>query len=195
MQETKNLFPIGLIICGVLWLVTVFSASQKATDGPVADADLIDYAQTVLTSLQSQSFEQGREYCGVIYRDSDRRLQHTDPIKGESSTCTFEYTDDWTDMPRASFHTHGKFDPNYDSEIPSLDDLDGDISDKVLGFVSTPGGRFWMIDWNTEMAEMICGEGCLPQDPNYRSCPGDPEGDIYSLAELRSRASGEFADC
>ena len=39
----------------------------------------------------------------------------------------------------ASFHTHACYDPDADSEVPSVEDLAGDIDESVNGYVATLG--------------------------------------------------------
>lgn len=186
---------IGLIVLAALWLFVVISASMRAKDGPVADQALIDFAKDVLGSLQSQSFQENREYCGVIYRDDSRELKHTEIFEGDRDGCSFDYPENWAHVPRASFHTHGKFDPATDSEVPSLLDMDGDINDRVLGFISTPGGRLWMVDWDTETATQVCGIGCLPKDPKFLACPGFAPKERYTLSELETRFDTDTFNC
>lgn len=186
---------IGLIVLAALWLLVVVSASQRAKDGPVANEALIDYAKNVLGSLQSQSFQNNREYCGVIYRDDNRALKHTVIFEGDSDGCSFDYPENWAYTARASFHTHGKFDAETDSEVPSLLDMDGDIEDQVLGFISTPGGRLWMVDWDTETATQLCGIGCLPKDPDFEPCRDFEPKHSYTLAELETRFGIEDFTC
>ncbi len=97
--------------------------------------------------------------------------------------------------PLASFHTHGSHSSDYDSEVPSLTDIQSDISSQTDGYVSTPGGRFWHIDWRKQRAQMVCGEGCLPQDPNYTPCPADALAQQYTLADLNRRARQPVRQC
>ena len=98
-------------------------------------------------------------------------------------------------LPRATFHTHGAHDPDYDSEVPSVIDLEGDIADELDGYVSTPGGRFWHNDWRTKQARLVCGKKCLPADPAYRDCDTlEPEA-VYSLQALKQREDRILPSC
>jgi hypothetical protein len=97
--------------------------------------------------------------------------------------------------PLASMHTHGAFDPSYDSEVPSLVDIEGDIASQLDGYVATPGGRLWRIDWREARAEQVCGKACLPQDRAYRPCADDPVSASYSLQQLRKRHRSVDEDC
>ncbi len=129
--------------------------------------DARDIAMEQLRSIQVRSIVERREYCGWIYV-IDGRLVPSQIVPGKYDRCK---------MPKpprgarivASFHTHGNHSPLYLSEIPSDLDVKGEISMGTYGFVSTPGGRVWVTDPFNERIVEVCGEGCLPQDPNYRS--------------------------
>jgi len=91
--------------------------------------------------------------------------------------------------PLASFHTHAAYDEDADSEVPSFEDLRADIAEGLVGFVSTPGGRFWISDPQRQRVTQLCGLRCLPQDRFFQ--PGD-WGNIagsYTLRQLRQRRS------
>ena len=87
----------------------------------------------------------------------------------------------------ATLHTHGTYNVNYDSEAPSVVDMEADIGEQIDGFIGTPGGRVWYIDWDTEMASQICGEQCIAQDPNYRKDRWGQLARSYTLGELQAR--------
>jgi len=154
------------------------------------DADLVSAAKTTLAGIQNNSFNANREYCGMIGRNSAGQIVITRPRKGRRDSC----------LPRpfrtndvevlASYHTHGSHDPGADAEVPSLDDLRADTDEGVIGFVATPGGRFWKTDPDTNSVSLICNVGCLPKDPDYD--PRD-EGRVrsrYTAAQLDARERG-----
>ncbi|WP_299303165.1 DUF4329 domain-containing protein [uncultured Litoreibacter sp.] len=154
------------------------------------DADLISAAKSTLASIQDNSFNADREYCGMIGRNSAGNIVITRPRKGRRDSCLprpFRTND--VDV-LASYHTHGSHDPGADAEVPSLDDLRADKEEGVIGFVATPGGRFWKTEPNTDSVRLICGVGCLPTDPDYD--PSD-EGRVrssYTAAQLDARERG-----
>ena len=98
-------------------------------------------------------------------------------------------------VPVASFHTHGRFSIRYDGEVPSVVDIQSDVASRTDGYVATPGGRFWHIDYKTAVATLICGEGCLTQDPRYRSCRDDQIAQTYTIAELEERFRNGPTQC
>ena len=36
---------------------------------------------------------------------------------------------------------------------------DTDVAEGVFGYVSTPGGRVWLVDWRDATARQVCGVG------------------------------------
>ena len=89
----------------------------------------------------------------------------------------------------ATYHTHAGFDDSYDSEVPSSDDVIGDMEDGMDGYISTPGGRFWFVDGQSGTVRQICGLACLPQDPSFESLIYGPIKQRYTLGELERRES------
>lgn len=143
----------------------------------------IAFAKATLDALQNKSFDKNREYCGYIGLDAEDAYVASRPKKGRKGSC----------RPKgaaigfrvlASYHTHGAFYEDYDSETPSSDDLLADIEEGVDGYVATPGGRVWFTNGTTEVAILLCGEDCITADPNY-----DPKDEPniepqYTLPEL-----------
>lgn len=151
------------------------------------DAAELAAARAVLLQLQPRSFAENREYCGYIGRLPDGRLTATEVTRGDVWSCLSRGDESRFVEIVASFHTHAAFDRAADSEVPSTDDVRGDMSEQVNGYVATPGGRLWYIDWRRGVATQVCGAGCMGQDPNY--IPGDsgPIAQRYTLQELQVR--------
>ncbi|WP_082152671.1 DUF4329 domain-containing protein [Candidatus Rhodobacter oscarellae] len=87
----------------------------------------------------------------------------------------------------ASFHTHGGFDEDADSEVPSVSDVLADMEEGLDGYLSTPGGRFWFIDGQTGVSRQLCGLGCLPQDPDFAPGLHGTISKRYTLGQLEAR--------
>lgn len=149
---------------------------------PAAQADA--FARTFLNSIQPISFAQRIEVCGYFYIDNSGQIAATPPIPGTLASCT---------QPApgpavfASYHTHGAYDDNYDNEVPSIADLQGDFSFGIDGYVSTPGGRVWRIEASERIALQVCGLGCVAVDPGF--IPRDEAGvrQTYTIEQLRRR--------
>lgn len=162
-------------------------APANAPSGPAVDAFARDY----LNTLQARSFAGQREYCGYFFIDRAGFLQATPPRAGSFAGC---------DMPAprrgegivASYHTHGSYDPRYDNEVPSTIDLVSDFEFGIDGYVSTPGGRVWLVDFQTRSTRQICGLRCVMPDPNFRPQNESAVRASYTLPDLQRRAAGGF---
>jgi hypothetical protein len=187
--------PLALGLCALAWLLVVSGVISDAKRGPAASEELAEFARLQLDEIQNRSFAEERELCGVIYRSGSGEMERSRIFSGDESSCEFRWQETPAKIALASFHTHGAFSRRYDGEVPSIQDFETDIDEKVVGFIATPGGRMWMIDWDEEIATMICGEGCLAQDPNYRPCQAFPPNTRYSLPELKERVSQDKGEC
>ena len=63
----------------------------------------------------------------------------------------------------------------------------GDFSFGIDGYVSTPGGRVWRVELDERAALLICGQGCVEVDPNYRYSDDFGIRSRYTVQELRAR--------
>lgn len=187
-------------VCIALWCVIVVRAAMntKGTDAfvkTVPQSEIQAFAREQLGKLQQRSFAEDQEYCAVIFEDSHGKLGTTRLVTGEKASCGIAYFDEPGMAPVASFHTHAAFDRDYDSEVPSLLDMQSDIGSGMDGYVSTPGGRFWRIDATNQIAELVCGAGCLDVDPDYIACEAFSPKERYSVAELEARARLDTGKC
>ncbi len=149
-------------------LLTALSIAPAAHAGNgVLSQELINIARKSLASIQNQSFTSQREYCGLIGKTTAGELVVSPARRGRTSGCNERGFSDRSITPVASYHTHGSYHADADSEVPSTDDVDMDHHQGVFGFVATPGGRFWVIDHRSRTAKQICGMGCLPSDPMF----------------------------
>ncbi len=196
ISSTKIVFGI----CAVLWIVLVLRVASDRR-GPdefvvtIAQPEIQAFARQKLSALQARSFSDSLELCGIIFEDEDDGLITTPITDGDEATCDITYYDEPGMAPVASFHTHGAYGAEFDSEVPSVYDLESDFSSEMDGYISTPGGRFWRVDWENERAVLICGEGCLPMDPNYRPCPIDDIAKVYTIDSLQARSDAGGGAC
>jgi hypothetical protein len=187
-RSTRILYAI----CAVAFVVIIARAymNVKGTDAlqPVLPQSQVEaFARQQLDALQAESFASDRELCGIIFETADGELGVSRPTDGDVASCDISYFDEPGMVPVASFHTHGRHSPQYDGEVPSLIDIESDIASGMDGYVSTPGGRLWHIDHEAAAARMVCGPGCLTQDPNYVPCPSDRIEPSYSVTTLKQR--------
>ncbi len=162
-------------------------AALGATVAPAQNAAELSAARQALLQLQPRSFAENQEYCGYVGRLPDGRFAVTEVTRGNTWSCLSRGDESRFVEIVASFHTHAAFDRSADSEVPSSDDILGDMQERVNGYVATPGGRLWYIDWQRQVARQICGLGCMGQDPEF--IPGDagPIAQRYGLQELLRR--------
>jgi len=160
-------------------------APSNAPSGPQVD----NFARGFLDSIQAQSIAERREYCGYIFIDNTGQLQGTPPRPGSFAGCDMP-------IPRAgqgiiaSYHTHGAYGRAYDNEVPSVIDLASDFQFGIDGYVSTPGGRVWLVDFQTQTTSQLCGLRCVTSDPGF--VPQNEAGvrQSYSIETLQRRFAG-----
>lgn len=170
---------LALVSCSDNNELTYISAPAVARSD-----DINTYATSLLNALQPRSIADGREYCGYIYEVPGGGLSVTPVFVGGEDYCDLPEPDDST---RASFHTHGGFSDKYDNEVPSVDDIKGDFEAQIDGYISTPGGRVWLVDFEAQIARQLCNELCVTSDPE-----NDPEDagfvpQTFTLDELEER--------
>jgi len=158
-----------------------------ATPAFAQDALITQAARQVLSGLQAQSFRDDREYCGTIGVDRAGRVLATRPRRGGQNGCSPRRGRSMVDV-LASYHTHGAFSPNADSEIPSPGDVRADRRQGVDGYIATPGGRLWFVDGAGARVQLICGPGYLPSDPWFVRGGFGVVAPAYTLTELGARA-------
>ena len=147
----------------------------------------IDFAKRVLAQAQEQSLNAGREYCGYIGVNSDGQLAATKARRGRPDVCRPRNPPrSWRDII-ASYHTHGTFSENADSEVPSSSDIAAVVNEGIDGYLITPGGRVWYIDGQTSSARQICGLRCMQSDPNFEPGYAGPIKPQYSLNDILVR--------
>lgn len=169
---------LGVFLCGL------FLTSCGRSVSPVPEADLTRLARSTLADLQQLSFETSREYCGAIGLDPEGVLRASPPAQGRINECTFSLPTNWQIL--AFYHTHGAYHPLVDAEVPSVLDMQSTLSRRLIGYLSTPGGRFWKFSGIDNEARQICGPNCLPSDPNY-SAPFITVERRYTLDDIRQR--------
>ncbi|MEE4154107.1 MAG: DUF4329 domain-containing protein [Erythrobacter sp.] len=188
------------VLIALVWLVIIARAYLNVK-GPedfvitVTQAEVQDFARVQLNALQPQSFARNIELCGIIFERADGTLGASPPREGDEASCGIAYFDEPGMRPVASFHTHAAESDRYDSEVPSLLDIESDFASGMDGYVATPGGRFWRIDARFPQAILICGAGCLAQDPAYTPCPAFDPQPSYTRAELAARQARVFTGC
>ncbi len=191
---------IVYVLCAIAFVVIVARAyvnvkGPDALQPSLPQTQVQAYAKQQLDTLQPRSFTDNLELCGIIFETSDGELGVSRPSDGDEASCDLSYFDEPGMVPVASFHTHGRHSRQYDGEVPSIIDIESDVASGLDGYIATPGGRLWYIDHQTGVARMVCGPGCLMQDPSYEPCNGDPIEQSYSVETLEQRFTGDRPVC
>ena len=146
------------------------------------------FVSGLLASLNRISFAQNTEICGYLGRDPQGNLFTTENAPGLEAECILPTPPAYMTL-LASYHTHGTYSPEYDSEFPTTTDMDSDRAADIDGYISTPGGRLWHVDSDTMTVTELCGVGCLPMDPNYQPDEAGRITSRYSYEALRRHES------
>ena len=172
-------------IYGLAALIALAACEPERIEAPEPDADFTARAVGFLDGLQDPSFELDREFCGYFGLDAAGSFVATPPIQGGEAFCE-PVIPDYMDVG-ASYHTHGAYGPEHDAEVPSPEDVDSDMAEGVFGYVSTPGGRVWLIDWRDGTARQVCGASCVTVDPDFDARQAGPVGQVYTRESLAIR--------
>ena len=88
----------------------------------------------------------------------------------------------------SSWHTHAAWARGYDGEVPSIQDVEGDMRQGIKnGWVGTPGGRLWHVDGRTGDMRQVCGRAACPEDPGLLPEEHGPVSEAYTLDGLYAR--------
>ena len=143
-----------------------------------------------LAMLQDVSIRHNREYCGYFLRGPRGGLLATPPVRGRAEECLADEPGPDAEIA-ASYHTHGGYERDIDSEVPSIDDVFGDRQERLDGYISTPGGRVWFHDWETGALWQLCGLACVPADPDHDENAFEPVPQRTNLIGLIRRFGEE----
>jgi Domain of unknown function (DUF4329) len=167
----------------VLAVCIAFSTTSAATAQSEPEAALV---QAMFRVMNAQSIAYDREVCGHILRNPAGRLEVSKVSWGGPASCAMTPTPAGYQVV-SSWHTHAAWAQGYDNEVPSLIDVEGDLSQGINGWLATPGGRLWYINGQTGEIHQYCGAECLPSDPNSQMDARGPVDKHYTLSELRAR--------
>jgi hypothetical protein len=144
------------------------------------------FVEGLMESMNALSIRFNREVCGYVLQDPDGSYRSTKVSWGGLASCASLPLEPGVEVV-SSWHTHAAYARNYDNEVPSIQDVEGDIAFGVNGWVGTPGGRLWFVESGTETIRVACDLECLPTDPNATDQFHDPIPPEMSLDELYRR--------
>jgi len=173
---------IGTVVAAIGLLGLVSCTQELPIVATTNDVDA--FAISVLDGLQPASITESREYCGYIYETATGGLAATAPMRGAEDYCDLPEPDETV---LASYHTHGGFSDRYDNEVPSVDDVTGDFESGIDGYISTPGGRVWLVDHEAQIARQLCNLMCVTSDPDNDPKDAGFVPQSFTLEELEAR--------
>lgn len=153
---------------------------------PAQSAQETAFIMGLMESMNALSVRFNREVCGYVLRHANGAYSSTKVSWGGQASCASLPVQDGM-QPVSSWHTHAAWDPAYDGEVPSIQDVEGDMRMGVNGWVGTPGGRLWFVDGQTGSMRQVCGRGCLPVDEAFGAEDFGPVGETYTLDSLYAR--------
>lgn len=180
------------VFCALVFAFTSTSLTAQSQRDLVDELDIM--AVKFLEKLQILSIENDLEYCGYFGVDATGKLTVSKTTSGRRESCLAQLPPDDFDI-LASFHTHGAYSANLDSEVPSVDDLLGDFEEGIDGYIATPGGRIWLNLVDEEVSILLCGLSCIRPDPNFRPCPASAPKPEYTVRTLRKRERSDTTRC
>ena len=180
-----------------LWLLVVaaLSITPALADPWEAITDELDrFAVAHLDAIQPLSIRDKIEYCGLFGYDRYGRLAATQAVPGDADSCDPGIEPDGFEVI-ASYHTHGAYARDADTEVPSIDDLIGDFEEGIDGYIATPGGRVWLNLYEERVSFQLCGRGCITADPDFRTCPAFLPAEEYTIETLELREEQDTGEC
>ena len=153
-----------LVAAGAVGAAVALSSGSSSNDASPRFASQNQSAQEVLNRINPSSVAQNREFGGYVYRNVDGSFSSTAPIRGEFASVALP--DPATAAPNgatttASYHTHAAFDPNFDNENFSPQDLLSDLLFRLDGYLATPAGQFKFHNFRTNRVVTLGGPGSL----------------------------------
>lgn len=165
----------------ILSLAATFPTSAVAQDTREAE-----FVAALMVSMNQLSVRFNREVCGFVLQDAQGDYTSTKVSWGGEASCASLPLEPGM-RAVSSWHTHAAWGLGYDGEVPSIQDVEGDMRFGVNGWVATPGGRLWFVDGTTGTIVQYCGRGCLPEDPNFFPEEHGPVAETYTLDGLYAR--------
>jgi hypothetical protein len=167
-------------------LLLVVALTVPATTAHAQSVQETAFIRGLMESMNALSVRFNREVCGYILRHPNGAYSSTKVSWGGHASCASLPVVDGMNVI-ASWHTHAAWGRGYDGEVPSIQDVEGDMRQGIDGWVGTPGGRLWHVDGQTGTIRQVCGRGCLPEDPNFLPEEHGPVGQRYTLDGLYAR--------
>lgn len=142
-----------LIGGGVAAAAALSSSGSKPADRQFRFRTQNEAAREVLNDINPQSIRENREYGGWIFVNPDGSFASTVAVRGEAASVRLpdpQLSTPPMSVITASYHTHAAFDPRFDNENFSPQDLENDRMNNIDGYLATPLGQFKLHDIETD---------------------------------------------
>jgi len=160
-NRNRILRPV-LIGAGVIAGIALSSSGSETVDNSSRSQSETDAAFQILNEINPKSIRENREYGGWVYRNQDQTYGTSSPVAGEAASVTLPNPSSSTPSGSrltASYHTHAAFDPRYDNENFSDQDIRSDNALGIGGYLATPGGTFqYHFGGNIELLGQVATE-------------------------------------
>ena len=141
--STTDIATTVALAAGAVGIALVASSGSESSDNQLRFSTQHDAARNVLNGINPTSVAENLEYGGWVYRNSDNTFSATEPIKGTVDSVSIGSPSSvGAGTATATYHTHGGFDPRFDSENFSFADISLNNNWGVDGYLGTPGGLF-----------------------------------------------------
>ena len=121
-------------------------------------------ARQVLNEVNPRSIAQNREWGGYVYRNADGSYSYTNAVQGNATSVLLPAPASAAPngaVTTASYHTHAAFDPRYDNENFSPQDILSDELFGLDGYLATPRGQFKYHDVRRSRVITLGGPGSI----------------------------------
>ncbi len=117
----------------MIYIMVIGVVLALAPSAIAQDQAEVDFVTEFFNELQPKSIAENTEYCGYFGIDENDNFIATIPTKGDTDSCLADEPP-WDMDIIASYHTHGAYGIDFDSELPSSNDLDADIAEELDGY-------------------------------------------------------------
>jgi len=158
-------------------------------------AEIDQFATTHLDKVQRLSIRDNIEYCGLLMINNVGKISATKAQAGDRGSCDIESEFSEGMMILASYHTHGAYSADADTEVPSIEDLEGDFEEGIDGYISTPAGRVCVNRDEDKKSYILCDVSCVMADPDFKVCPRFLPAESYTIETLEQREENDTGEC
>ncbi len=163
--QRKNKTNAMLVGAGAVGAaVALSSGGGSGSDDRARFGSQQQTARQVLNDVNPTSIAQNREWGGYIYRNADGSFSATNAVKGTATSVLLPSPSNAAPtgaVTTASYHTHAAFDPRYDNENFSPQDILSDALFRIDGYLATPKGQFKYHNVGNGRVVILGGPGTL----------------------------------